>query len=100
MPSLNLEEYVGVYSGKLYGDAEVSISNGKLVVQLVPAPLFVGDLNHWHYDTFEVEFCNFPSLPKGKVSFVLDVKGEVEEMRIDVPNPDFDFTELKFYKIK
>ena len=41
-----------------------------------------------------------PSLKKGKCSFVIDSQGEVEEMRIDIPNPDFDFTELEFKKIQ
>ena len=41
-----------------------------------------------------------PSLPKGKCSFIIDELGEVEEMRIDIPNPDFNFKELKLYRVK
>ncbi len=96
--TLELKEYVGTYGGELYGNAEVKIENNHLVVKLVPTPKFIGDLSHWQYDTFTIKMRNSPSLPDGKVNFVIDAKGKVEEMRIDIPNPDFDFTELKFKK--
>jgi len=34
--------------------------------------------------------------PRGWVTFTLDPQGRVGEMKIDVPNPDFDFKELEF----
>jgi len=34
--------------------------------------------------------------PKGFVTFTLDAHGQVAEMKLDDPNPDFDFTELEF----
>ncbi len=95
-PTLPLEKYVGTYGGEMYGDAEVKLVNGKLEVQFLPTVLFNGKLEHWHYNTFSIEMVSVPSLPKGKCSFVIDDMGEVEEMRIDIPNPDFDFTELEF----
>jgi hypothetical protein len=39
-------------------------------------------------------------LPSGRVQFIFNLEGEAEEMRIEVDNPDFDFTELKLFKIK
>ena len=39
-------------------------------------------------------------LPSGTVQFIIGVDGEVEEMRIVVENPDFDFTELELIKLK
>ncbi len=41
-----------------------------------------------------------PSLPSGLVNFIINDKGEVVEMEIDIPNPDFYFTELEFMKAK
>lgn len=38
----------------------------------------------------------FYPFPKGFVTFTLNAQGKVDEMKIDVPNPDFDFTELEF----
>jgi hypothetical protein len=98
-PSLPLEKYCGTYGGELYGNATISIKDGKLFLQFIPAPDFFSTLEHWQYDCFEVEFTSFPSLPKGKVNFTLDNNGEVNEFFIDVPNPDFDFTELTFKKL-
>lgn len=99
-PSLPLDNYCGTYSGELYGDAIVEIRDNQLFLQFKPAPLFYDTLSHWEYDIFEVDFNQFPSLPNGKVNFIMNNKGEIIEMQVDVPNPDFDFTELKFIKQK
>jgi hypothetical protein len=99
-PSLPLEKYTGTYSGDLYGDATISILNGKLKLQMTPAPDFYSELLHSQYNTFNIRFEKFPSLPVGTVNFILNEKGDVVEFKIDVPNPDFDFTELEFKKIK
>jgi CubicO group peptidase (beta-lactamase class C family) len=98
-PSLDLSAYTGKYDGELYGVATVEVKNGELVLSFVPSPKFTATLKHWHYDTFTVLFKQFPSLPQGKVNFVINAEGKVEEMRVNVPNPDFDFTELKFKKV-
>ncbi len=97
-PSLPLERYAGSYTGEMYGEAKISMENGRLVLRLVPAPNFVGDLEHWQYDTFRVrwrESVSYP-FPKGFVTFTLNAQGLLDEMKIDVPNPDFDFKELEF----
>lgn len=99
-PSLPLEGYTGTYGGEMYGNCEVKLVNGKLVINFIPTPLFKGTLEHWHYETFVITLPNVPSLPKGKCRFILDENGEVEELKIDIPNPDFDFTELEFKRIK
>ena len=100
-PSLSLQSYAGTYGGEMYGEAKVSEENGRLVLRLVPAPNFVGDLEHWQYDTFRVkwrESVSYP-FPKGFVTFTLNAQGKVDEMKIDVPNPDFDFKELEFKRV-
>jgi CubicO group peptidase (beta-lactamase class C family) len=97
-PSLPLASYAGTYGGVMYGDAKVSEENGKLVVRFVPSPLFVGDLEHWHFDIFRIKWRDsivYPFRP-GFVSFIIDNNGKVSEMKIDVPNQDFDFKELEF----
>lgn len=97
-PSLEQSKYVGTYSSQLYGDAKITEENGKLVLQLAPAPNFIGDLEHWHYDTFRVKWRDSVryAFPKGYVTFTLKANGQLDEMKIDCPNPDFDFTELDF----
>ncbi len=99
-PSFDLKAYTGIYGGKVYGKAEVYLENGNLMLQMKNTKIFKGTLSHWHFDTFELEFKEVTSLPKGKVQFKLNADGEIDELVIDVPNPDFDFTELDFKKIK
>ena len=96
-PSLTLQSYVGTYGGPMYGDAEVKMENGKLVLVFLPNPELTGDLTHWHFDTFEVKWRNaFPWFGKGRVQFFLDNAGQVVELKVDVPNEDFWFDELEF----
>ena len=97
-PSLPLHGYAGTYGGAMYGEAKVTQENGHLVLRLVPAPNFVGDLEHWQYDTFRIKWRDTVSypFPKGFVTFTLNAHGKVDEMKMDVPNPDFDFKELEF----
>jgi CubicO group peptidase (beta-lactamase class C family) len=97
-PSLSPEGFTGTYGGELYGDATVNLENEALVVKFIPSPKLVGTLKHLYYNTFAITFKEFPSLPPGTCNFILDDKGKVSEMKIDVPNPDFDFTELQFLK--
>ncbi len=99
-PSLPLNAYSGNYTGAMFGGARVTEENGKLVLRFVSSPNFVGDLEHWHFDTFRVAWRDsivYP-FPRGFVTFLLDPKGKISEMKIDVPNPDFIFTELEFKK--
>jgi CubicO group peptidase (beta-lactamase class C family) len=98
-PSLPLVAYSGTYGGPMYGNAEVTLEQGELVLSFIPNPDLVGDLMHWHFDTFVIEWRKkFPWFGGGKVQFFLDQDGEVTEMKIDVPNEDFWFTELEFKK--
>ncbi|MBE0595029.1 MAG: serine hydrolase [Gemmatimonadales bacterium] len=98
-PSLALDGYTGTFGGPLYGDATVTLEDGGLVLRLLPNPDLVGDLTHWHHDTFQVVWRHeFPWFGRGWVQFVLDRTGRVVELRMDVPNEDFWFNELEFKK--
>ena len=97
-PSLSLDQYAGTYVSSMYGDAKISVENGKLVLRLLPSPSFIADLDHWHYDTFRLTWrdsVQYP-FPKGFVTFKLNAEGKPEEMMIHCPNPDFNFDELDF----
>lgn len=99
-PTLPPEAYLGTYRCKMYGDAKVWMEGDQMMIHLLPTEIFVGHLSHWQYNTWKVELKKVPALPSGLINFVIDDKGEVSELQMDVPNPDFDFTELKFYKLK
>ena len=85
----------------MYGDATVSEESGRLVLKLKASPNFVGDLEHWHFDTFAVKWRDSVVYPFGRgfVTFVIDAQGKVSELKLDVPNPDFDFKELEFKRL-
>ena len=51
-PSLPLEAYAGVYHDPMYGDVQLAVEDGHLVLH--DGPAYVGDLEHWHFDTFRV----------------------------------------------
>lgn len=97
-PSLNFNEYSGIYSSPLYGDASVIFKDGALYLELLPSPLFNSTLTHFHYDTFLVQFETFPSLPLGTVTFTFKPDSTINGMEIFIDNPDFNFKELDFTK--
>jgi hypothetical protein len=94
-----LADFAGVYSDQMYGDIKINQVGDQLAFQFVPTPLFRGTLRHWHHDIFRLNWGTQMMLPSGFASFVLDNQGNVSELKIDVPNPDFDFTELHFKKV-
>ena len=96
--SLPLVGYAGTYRSEMYGDVRVTEEKGRLVVYFVPTPSFIGDFTHWQYETFIINLRDH-TLPSGKVTFVFDKNGKTSEMKVDIPNPDFDFTELELKRI-
>jgi len=81
-PSHPLADYVGVYidPDSLYGEAEITLEEGQLIVRYGPA--FTGDLSHWHYETFRATWRD-PMLGKSFVTFALDHDGKVHEMDME-----------------
>ncbi len=101
-PSLSQANYAGTYADKLYGNVIVSEENGRLVMRFGPAPNFVADLEHWHYDTFQIKWRHSVSynFPRGFVTFTIDRNGKTDELKIDQPNNDFWFYELTPKRVK
>jgi CubicO group peptidase (beta-lactamase class C family) len=100
-PTLPLEKYCGTYRCPLYGDVTISLENETMVMRLVPAPDFVADLAHRHYNCFEVKWR--PSVtynyPVGSVNFVINGLGVSQRLEIDQPNDDFWFYELDLQRV-
>lgn len=95
-PSRSLDAYAGTYGGPMYGDGEIALEEGKLVLRLLPNPDLVADLEHLHYDTFLIRWRkNLAWFGKGTATFVLDDTGAVSEMKLNVPNDDLWFYELE-----
>lgn len=77
-PSLPLENYVGTYTSQMYGEAKIAPESGKLVMQF--GPEYLGDLSHWHYDTFEAVWKR-REWGKDTMVFSLNEKGKVGSLR-------------------
>ena len=101
-PTLATANYAGTYSDELYGDITIAEEAGRLVMRFSKSPNFVADLEHWHYDTFQIKWR--PSVaynfPRGFVTFTIDKNGKTDELKIDQPNNDFWFYELHPKRVK
>jgi hypothetical protein len=85
----------------MYGDAMVSLEDGKLVLHFLPTPIFISDLYHMSDDMYQIKLRNtFSFIPggTGTAQFLRSKEGKVIEMKVDIPNRDFFFTELEFKK--
>jgi CubicO group peptidase (beta-lactamase class C family) len=88
-PSLALEKYEGAYRDTLYGDVTVSRDNGKLRVRFGPS--LVGNLEHWHFDTFRATWTD-RTFGKGLVTFRLNNKGEPDEVQLGISGASVSLT--------
>ncbi len=79
-PSVPLDAYAGTYVDDLYGEIQVTVEGGKLV--LAYSPEYVGDLEHWHHDTFRSVW-----RPVGQgrsfVRFSLDERARITALELD-----------------
>ena len=89
-PSLPLAAYAGAYTGQMFGDARVS-EGGR---QTRPPPRALAQLRRRprtlalrHLPIRWRDSIVYP-FPRGFVTFTLDPRGRVEELKLDVPNPD------------
>lgn len=96
-----LQDYCGEYRDPKYGTAEVSLEAGKLVLRLLPNPELVADLTHLQYDTFRLDWRNEHAwFEEGAIQFQLAISGEVEALKLNVPNEDLWFDELDLRRVK
>lgn len=98
-PTQPLAAYAGRYEDAIYGPAEIRADEKGLHIVLLPSKrrLF-GALQHWHLDTFRVDWPD-KFLPFGLVRFDFDHEGKVSTFRIDCPIADFDFGALDFRRV-
>jgi len=90
-PSLSLDKYAGTYSDPLYGTVSVAY-DGRLVLRYGKG--FVGELEHWHYDTFRARW-EAEWRGTDLVSFALNSKGHPDRLTLlgftfkrDIPDKD------------
>ncbi|MEO8810926.1 MAG: serine hydrolase [Rhodanobacter sp.] len=90
-PPLPVADYAGKYADEYNGTARVTLENGHLVLRL-DNPNFVGDLQHWHDDTFRVSW-RYRYYGNGYVTFAQDLSGAVD--KLSLPQMDLGFERAK-----
>ena len=83
-PSLALSRYAGIYEDSLYGRVAVRFEGTSLILDL--APKMIGELEHWHYDTFKVRWRDHRD-GTNLVTFALDTDGNIDTMTADIGGP-------------
>jgi CubicO group peptidase (beta-lactamase class C family) len=98
-PSLPLARYAGSYRDELYGDASVALENSRLVLRFGRSPAFVGDLEHWQYDTFIARW-RTKHIEDAYVTFALTPGGAIDRFQMTAVSPladfSFDYQDLLF----
>jgi hypothetical protein len=91
-PSLPLERYAGNYADAWYGPITVTHEDGKLMMNFTLTPGMTGELTHFQYDTFRVDWRDRLIEP-AYVTFALDAEGKIDRasMRAVSPLADFSF---------
>jgi CubicO group peptidase (beta-lactamase class C family) len=79
-PSLALDKYAGTYQNEMYGEAQITFKEQKLVAQF--GPYFLGDAEHWNYDTFRVTWRDRMG-GKSFLNFRLNARGQAEVVTIE-----------------
>ena len=91
-PSLPLERYAGTYHDAWYGDVDLRLEQGHLVIQFGKTPSLLGDLEHWQYDTFVVRWRDRELRADAFITFALDPDGSIREARMEAVSPATDFS--------
>jgi CubicO group peptidase (beta-lactamase class C family) len=91
-PSLALEKYAMTYRDAWYGDIDIALEGGKLVIRFTKSPQLVGDLEHWQYDTFLVRWRERELRADAFVTFDLSPDGTIEQAKMVPASPDVDFS--------
>jgi len=102
-PSLPLGRYAGTYRDALYGDATLTLENGRLVLRFSHSPAFVGDLEHWQYESFIARW-RTAHIEDAYVTFALEPGGSIEQFKMEAVSPladfSFDYQDLLFRPVR
>ena len=91
-PSLELEDYAGLYRDAWYGDVRVEREPTGLVIRFSRTPVLVGDLEHWQHDTFLVRWRERELRADAFITFELEPSGQVRRARMEPASPEVDFS--------
>jgi len=95
-PTHPISAYTGSYTDTVYGQAQITQSDGELILRLSAHPKFTGTLSHWHYDTFMATW-NHRLWQESLVSFKLNEYGNVTHFVTSI-RPDWIDTREYVFK--
>jgi hypothetical protein len=102
-PSLPLAGYAGEYKDAWYGPITLSQRGGTLRANFRQTPNMAGNLSHWQYDTFRVDWDD-SSIEPAYMTFALDAEGNVAHMTMKAASPladfSYDYQDLDFVPVK
>lgn len=102
-PSMPLERYAGTYRDAWRDDVTVGVEGGKLVLRFSRTKQLVGDLEHWHYDTWVARWRDRSLGADAYVTFALRHDGTIEKMTMLPVSPatdfSYDFQDLTFVPV-
>jgi len=90
-PSLPIERYAGRYADAWYGPVVITQANGGLQMNFTLTPGMTGQLTHFQYDTFRVDWRDRLIEP-AYVTFALDAEGKVDRISMRPVSPLADFS--------
>ena len=98
-PSVPVENFVGEYFDPFYGQVDIILEDGHLVVDFGPAPQLKANLSHWHFNTYKLDWKEIHAwFDFGTLQFVFDNDNKVMGIEFDVPNYDIFFDEIHLKK--
>ncbi len=98
-PSLPLENYAQPYHDAWYGDIEITLgADGILAIQFGRTPDLIGDLEHWHHDTFVVRWRKRELKADAFITFSLNADATIERAKMKAvstaTDSSYDFHDL------
>ncbi|MCB0280693.1 MAG: serine hydrolase, partial [Calditrichaeota bacterium] len=100
-PNYPTSDYIGEYYSDFYGTIKVEMQKGKLRLTFPRAKKLNATLEHWHYDTYQINWDEVHAwFSFGTVQFIADNQGKVNRIRFDIPNDDIFFEEIRAQKVK
>jgi CubicO group peptidase (beta-lactamase class C family) len=98
-PSLPLEKYAGRFHDAWYGDATVTVVDGRLHMKFSHSAGLDGVLEHFQYDTFVAKWVE-RTVPDAYVTFSMEADGSIRDIRMKAVSPladfSYDFQDLLF----
>jgi CubicO group peptidase (beta-lactamase class C family) len=98
-PSLPLERYAGEFADAWYGPMGIAHREGRLFMDFRQTPGMSGELTHFQYDTFRVDWRD-PLIEPAYVTFALKPDGGIDRIGMRAVSPladfSFDYHDLDF----